>query len=107
MVDSVHRLSGSAEAVAVGLGMPGLVIDHSVVGPCPNLSGWGQPVDVGAALIEALGKPVIVANDVNCGALAEQRVGVGKGVPDLLTVLVGTGVGGGLILGGRLVTGAR
>jgi glucokinase len=64
-------------------------------------------VDVGRELADALGKPVVVGNDVNCGAVAEHRLGAGSVVDDLLAVFVGTGVGGGLIIGGSLVDGDR
>jgi glucokinase len=83
------------------------VVDGRIVERCPNIAGWTKPIDVAAQLSEALGKPVIVANDVNCGAVAEHRLGAGRGADDLLAVFVGTGVGGGLVLGGSLVAGPR
>ena len=95
------------EVKAVGIGVPGFVIDSRTVVSCANINGWDQPIDVGAILSKALGKPVVVANDVNCGAVAEHRLGAGRGIDDLLAVFVGTGVGGGLILGGTLLDGSR
>lgn len=62
---------------------------------------------VAEPLSAALGKPVVVSNDVNCGAVAEHRFGAGHGSADMLAVFVGTGVGGGLILDDNLVTGQR
>lgn len=107
VVETVAALPGADEADAIGIGMPGLVTASGQVGPCPNLTGWTERVPVGEYLSAAFGKPVIVANDVNCGALAEHRLGSGRGVADLLAVFVGTGVGGGLILGGEMVVGTR
>jgi glucokinase len=107
LVDTVEQLDGWSHAAAVGIGVPGFVTRDGVVARCPNIAGWDEPVPVAARLTERLGKPVIVANDVNCGAVAEHRLGAGEGLPDLLTVFVGTGVGGGLIIEDRLAQGDR
>ncbi len=107
IIDAVRRLDGFDDALVVGLGVPGFVIDRTTVVRCANIEGWDSPIDVGARLSDALGKPVVVGNDVDCGALAEHRLGAGRGHRDLLAVFVGTGVGGGLVLDGRLVEGAR
>ncbi|MEZ5376296.1 MAG: ROK family protein [Acidimicrobiales bacterium] len=104
---AVRSLDGWEEADAIGIGLPGLVGSDGVVNRCPNIAGWDNPVAVSATLGAALGKPVAVGNDVNCGALAEHRVGAGQGAADLLAVFVGTGVGGGLVLDGHVRGGAR
>ncbi len=98
----------AAEAVtAVGVGVPGLVEADGTVSRCPNIPGWDQPVAVKTILEADLGLPVVVSNDVNCGAVAEHRLGAGRGTDDLLAVFVGTGVGGGLIINNQLVVGER
>lgn len=102
---AVRAVEGFEDASAVGIGVPGFVADRSVVLRCANIAGWDSPIDVRHRLEASLQKPVVVGNDVDCGALAEHRLGAGKGVDDLLAVFVGTGVGGGLILGGSLVEG--
>ncbi len=107
IVGLVEQLDGAGEAEVVGVGVPGLVDTDGVVARCPNIAGWDSPVKVKTKLEAALGRPVVVSNDVNCGAVAEHRAGAGKGVDDLMALFVGTGVGGGLILGGRLVVGSR
>ncbi len=107
VIESVRSLEGWEDTEAVGIGLPGLVGVDGVVSRCPNIAGWDNPVAVSAALSSALGKPVAVGNDVNCGALAEHRVGAGQGVADLLAVFVGTGVGGGLVLDGHVRSGSR
>lgn len=107
IVGLVDDLKGSEDVGAVGVGVPGLVTRDGVVQRCPNIAGWDQPVDVGAELERLLGRPVAVANDVNCGAVAEHRVGAGQGTNDLMAVFVGTGVGGGVILNDQLIDGGR
>lgn len=107
VIDAVRALDGFEEVDVVGVGVPGLVVEGSVVVRCPNIAGWDEPVDVGAILSSSLGKKVAVGNDVNCGALAEHRLGAGQDVDDLLAVFIGTGVGGGLVLDGRVVDGDR
>jgi glucokinase len=86
------------------VGAPGAIESGTgVVQRAPNLEGFDQPVPLGALLSEALGGVrVSVDNDVNVAALAEHRVGAGVGSDDLLAVFVGTGVGGGLVLGGQV-----
>lgn len=75
----------------------------------PNLPGWGH--SPGVALSEILsrelnGLPVYLENDADATALAEHRFGAGRGVDDLVFLTIGTGIGAGLILGGRLHSGA-
>ncbi len=71
-----------------------------------SLPGWtGLPL--GPRLADALALPVAVDNDVNCFALAEATLGAGRGYRHLLLAVVGTGVGGGLIVDGRLYRGRR
>ncbi len=103
----VTKLTDGSAPTAVGVGVPGLVDRHGVVQKCPNIAGWDQPVDVAAGLRERLGVPIAVGNDVNCGALGEHRLGAGRGHDDVLAVFVGTGVGGGLVLDGRIRHGSR
>lgn len=90
---------------AVGLGIPGPVNNGVVTNP-PNLQNWPPHVDVGKLLNEMLGVPVEVGNDANVGTLGEWVAGAGQGSRSVLGVWMGTGVGGGLVLGGRPYTGA-
>jgi glucokinase len=103
VAESVDELGDRADVAAVGVGAPGAIeAGTGVVRRAPNLNGFDHPVPLGALLSEALGLPVAVDNDVNVAALAEHRLGAGAGSDDLLAVFVGTGVGGGLILGGEV-----
>lgn len=107
VAEVVEELDPDRSASMVGIGIPGLVDGAGVVARCPNIPGWDTPIDVASQLGPRLDRTVVVGNDVNCGALAEHRIGAGKGVDDLLVVFVGTGVGGGLILDGSLRVGDR
>jgi glucokinase len=95
------------QIVGVGIGAPGPVDPEAgVVYNPPNLPGW-QEVALGPRLAELLGVPVCIENDVNLGTLGEYRMGAGRGTRDMVGIFVGTGVGGGLILDGKLRTGFR
>ncbi len=107
LVETIQALEDWEDADGIGIGVPGIVETGGVVATCPNIAGWDSPVDVGKEISRRLGKEVIVANDVNCGVVAEHRLGAGRGHQSLMAVFVGTGVGGGMILDGRLVEGPR
>ncbi len=91
----------------LGVGTPGAV-DFStgtVIGPCPNIKGW-QGTELGAVLRERLNIPVYVDNDVNAMALAEARFGAAVSAGSVICVTLGTGVGGAIIIDGKLWRGA-
>lgn len=96
-----------ADVDGVGIGAPGPIdpTTGTVYNP-PNLPGW-EEVALGPRLSEALGVPVCLENDVNLGTLGEYAQGAGRGTRDMVGVFVGTGVGGGLILEGKLRSGFR
>ncbi|MEW5795729.1 MAG: ROK family protein [Candidatus Zixiibacteriota bacterium] len=99
----LHAAEESLEVAGLGVGTPGTVDFKTgrVVGMSPNIVGWkGTPI--GNFLRERLNVPVWVDNDVNAVALAEHRFGAGAGYQSLVCVAVGTGVGGGVILNGKL-----
>lgn len=90
----------------VGIGVPGPVTESGVVNGCVNL-GWGV-YDVKTALSGLLdGAKVEVGNDANVAALGEMWRGGGKGYRNVVMVTLGTGVGGGIILGGKIVAGSN
>ena len=73
-----------------------------VAGTCGNFPGW-IGVDIKGTLERAFGLPVTVANDANCMLLGEVWAGAAKGYTDVIGVTLGTGVGGGILTGGRLL----
>ena len=104
---SVETLRDKADGdvVAVGLGAAGFVdSDRATVLFAPNLAWRDEPLKDAVAL--RTGLPVVVENDANAMAWGEYRFGAGRGVEDLVCVTIGTGIGGGVVLGGRLVRGA-
>ncbi|MBA3336923.1 MAG: ROK family protein [Chloroflexia bacterium] len=107
LVDSVASEAGIALEIPVGVSSPGPLDPRTgEVLFTPNLAGW-RNVQLGEQLRAGTGRPVSVANDGNCAVLGERRFGVGAGCTDLVYLALGTGVGGGVISGGRLIDGVR
>lgn len=90
----------------IGLGVPGLVSREGAIVSSPNLPGI-ENFPAARRLTERLGRLIPVDNDANCAARAEWRVGAARGASDALIVTLGTGIGGGMVVGGRLVRGAH
>jgi len=88
--------------IGVGMGLPG-PINHQTgtVGSTAILPGW-VGVPAAQAMSERLGFPVHVDNDANLGALAEALMGAGRDVSDLVYLKVASGIGAGIVLGGRI-----
>ena len=89
----------------VGIGVPGPVLSSGVVTICVNL-GW-KNVDVAGTLSKLTGLTVKVGNDANVAGLGEMWQGGAKGSRDVVMVTLGTGVGGGIIVDGKMVAGAN
>jgi glucokinase len=104
------RAVGSAGASLEAMGRAGVGVAGQCLGStgvvlnAPNL-GW-RDVPFGEMLRGALGLPAIVANDLSAAAWGERRFGAARGIDEVALVFVGSGVGSGLILGGRLHEGA-
>lgn len=89
----------------IGLGVPGPIGSDGTVFKCVNL-GW-DVFNVEQALTEKTGLLVKAGNDANVAALGEMWQGGGKGHSDVIMVTLGTGVGGGIIINGKIVAGAH
>jgi len=106
-IRAVETAAGWDAADAVGVGIAGLV-DQELGGPAasPNLESWtGWPLR--RELARATGQRVRVENDATAFALAEWLWGEGRGADDALFLTLGTGIGGGLVSGGRILRGSR
>ena len=107
--EQILKLAESAgitmdEIAGVGIGCPGMITSKTgVVDYTCNL-GW-ENVPLADAFSRRLGKPVYVSNDANVAALGEAMFGTGKSYGDVIFVTLGTGVGGGVIIDGKLFEG--
>lgn len=106
-VDAVLRERGieKSEVLGIGIGVPGPVDENGLVNRCVNLN-WGV-FNLHEALGKLTGLRVKAGNDANCAALGEYWKGGGKGSSSAIFVTLGTGVGGGIILGGKVLSGAH
>lgn len=92
--------------VGVGVGAPGLVDRTGVLRFAPNLPGI-EDLAIRAHLESRLGVKVRVDNDATCAALGERHAGAARGYDDVILATLGTGIGGGIVSGGRLLRGAN
>ncbi len=94
-----------SDFIGIGMGVPGPTdTDRGVVKTCPNLIGW-ENLEVGKILEDLVGLKARIGNDVNVITLGEAWQGAAKGYKNILGLALGTGIGGGIIINGRLVSG--
>jgi len=100
-----QTISSHNDISAIGIGFPGFFLGSSdTLISSPNLPKLNN-VNLAQKLSEALNLPVSIQNDALCAAIGEQRFGAGEGIPNLLHITLGTGIGGGLILNNTPYTG--
>jgi glucokinase len=108
ITETIREAAAQAEADAselasIGVGSPGDVDDENgIVTSARNLPGWEGSFPLAGALQDALGPRVSLGNDVNVATMAEFHLGAGQPYSSLLGVFWGTGVGGGVVLDGKL-----
>jgi glucokinase len=104
-IQTVRSRVSAGELIGVGIGIPGYIqIQTGVVIGAANLPGFeGFPVR--DEIQKQLGTTIILENDANAAALGEKWMGAGRDVDELLLVTLGTGIGGGIIIGGRVLHG--
>ena len=91
--------------LGIGIGVPGLIrLEEGVIVASPNLPGW-EDFPLRDKLEGELGCPIILENDANAAALGEVWLGAGRDVDDLVLLTLGTGIGGGVISGGKVLHG--
>ena len=109
-IDAIAQLLSEAEAVvgpaSVGIGMPGVISPATGLVKNAN-STWLNGHPLRSDLASRLGRPVRLANDANCLALSEATDGAAAGRLTVFGVIIGTGTGGGIVVAGRVLTGAN
>ena len=105
LIDTLAELAATLGPFdEIGVGVPGLVTHEGVLRAAPNLDGVAD-FDVAGLLGARLGCTVHVDNDATCAAASEWLFGAARGATDMILVTLGTGIGGGLIAGGKLQRG--
>ncbi len=108
MIDAVKAAIADAalpdtKLVGVGVGGPGQIDPVAgTLSGAPNLPDWLGTVKVVEPMLQSLGAPVVLANDVQVAVIAEDQLGAGRDYSSVLGVFCGTGVGGGIIINGKL-----
>ncbi|GBC98924.1 Glucokinase [bacterium HR17] len=105
LLDEAAQRRLSVTHLGVGFGGP-VDFAQGIVYLSHHVAGW-ENFSLKRALEQRFGIPTVVDNDANAGTLGEWLFGAGKGVSDLLYINIGTGIGGGIVSGGRLVRGWR
>lgn len=109
IVELARKLAGGkgvrGKIAAMGVAVPGLVRRDGTVW-APNLPGWKR-MALARRLHQALGVPVVVESDRNAAVLGEAWRGAARGKKDAIVLMLGTGIGAGILSGGRLVRGAH
>jgi glucokinase len=104
-IDGLRKKHGAASLAGIGVGVPGFIrIKEGFLTGSPNLP-YLENYPVRDKIERCLGARVILENDANAAALGERWMGAGAGVDDLVLLTLGTGIGGGIISGGRLIRG--
>ena len=107
IIDLVKQIEDYKSCVGIGVGVPGPVDTvNRVMKLSSNLKGFTD-YPLAKIMEEELGLPTYLDNDANVAGLAEARVGAGKGLPIVYYVTISTGIGGALVVDGKLVSGGR
>lgn len=106
MCDAIRALTTKFQAsrtmLGAGIGVPGIIdMETGLLRESPNLPGW-EEYPVREEIERRLSSPVILENDANAAALGEKWLGAARDVNDMCILTLGTGVGGGLVLHGRI-----
>jgi glucokinase len=104
IAEVVHELG--AIGLPIGMGAPGLVTADGVLLTAPNIAGVRE-LRLRELVSDRLGVVCVLDNDNTCATLAEWRLGAARGFHEVLYIGFGTGIGGGLVMGGALQRGAR
>ena len=104
VLDQAHI--AAADLAAIGLGAPGLSNPETgILFTSPNLPGW-KDVPLRDIIEKELGRKAFLINDANAAAVGELYFGAGRGARNFIYITVSTGIGGGIIIDGKIYTGA-
>ncbi len=109
MCDAIHRLTeqyrGTGRFVGAGIGVPGIIdMETGMMRKSANLPGWSD-YPVRDEIERRLGAKVFLDNDANVAALGEKWLGAGRDADDMAMLTLGTGIGGAIVLNGKLFYG--
>jgi glucokinase len=105
MIQAIDQLNRDRKVIALGVGTPGPAdATGRIAKVAINLEGW-RDVPLADMLEAKTGCPAIIANDANCAGLGEAWLGAGRRFRNLILLTLGTGVGGAIIINGKLFTG--
>ena len=108
LVEAAHRVAGDHEAIAVGVGVPGQFSDATGrLRALPNVPGPWEGFPLRDLLATELGLPIHLVNDAQAFTLAETTLGAAVGRQTVLGMTLGTGIGGGICIAGRIHRGAH
>jgi glucokinase len=105
-IETLRQRRGAAGLAGIGVAVPGFIsIQEGVIRNANNLTSL-ENFPIRDELSKRLGTPVILENDANAAALGEKWIGAGRTVDDLVLITLGTGIGGGIISGGKIMRGS-
>lgn len=109
MCDAIHRLTeqyrGTGRFIGAGIGVPGIIdMEHGMMRKSANLPGWSD-YPVRDVIEHRLGAKVFLDNDANVAALGEKWLGAGREAENMAMLTLGTGIGGAIVLNGKLFYG--
>lgn len=108
IVDAIQKIRAKVdnpELEGVGIGIPGFIdMEAGIVVGAANLPGF-QGYPVRSHIENELKTPIVLENDANAAALGEMWMGAGRGIKDMLLITLGTGIGGGIIVDGKILHG--
>jgi glucokinase len=104
-IRQIRDARGDERLLGIGIGVPGFILlEKGIITKSPNLPGL-ENFPMRGELQARLGLPVVLENDANAAALGEKWMGAGREVEDLVLLTLGTGIGGGIISGGKVLHG--
>lgn len=105
--ERIDEMASGLKVDGIGIGVPGMLdLDREKVLRSPNFPGW-EGLPLRSLLEKSLGIPVRMENDANCATLGEGSMGSARGLENYVVLTIGTGIGGGVVVGGKLLRGGH